>query len=90
MAREYSTYEAKAKFSEIIRAVREGQRVVIRYRGRPVAEVRPVEPAPQRLVDRLADLERRGVIGPAPTIRHALTPVADRPGALATFLEERD
>ena len=33
MAHVYSTYEAKARFSEVIRKVRAGQRVVIAYRG---------------------------------------------------------
>ena len=37
----YSTYEAKAKFSEVIRKVRAGQTVRIAYRGEEIAEVRP-------------------------------------------------
>ena len=39
MARVYSTYEAKAKLSEILRKVRAGQKVGISYRGELVAEV---------------------------------------------------
>ena len=37
MGRWYSIYEAKAKFSEIIRKVREGQTVTVSYHGEPVA-----------------------------------------------------
>ncbi|MYA59219.1 MAG: type II toxin-antitoxin system prevent-host-death family antitoxin, partial [Chloroflexi bacterium] len=33
MATTYSTYEAKAKFSEVIRRVREGETVVVSYHG---------------------------------------------------------
>lgn len=39
MSDTYSTYEAKARFSEIIRKVRSGKHVRITYRGREVAEV---------------------------------------------------
>ena len=33
----YSTYEAKARFSEVLRMVREGASVTISYRDHPVA-----------------------------------------------------
>ncbi|MCK6527555.1 type II toxin-antitoxin system prevent-host-death family antitoxin [Myxococcota bacterium] len=90
MAREYSTYEAKARFSEIIRAVMGGQRVVIRFRGRPVAEVRPLEAPEIGLADRIGDLERSGVLGPAPRAPGRLAPIARREGALQRFLGERE
>ena len=35
----YSTYEAKTKFSELLRKVRQGGRVVITFHGEPVAEI---------------------------------------------------
>ena len=38
-----STYEAKARFSEVIRLVREGRTVHISYHGKPVAEIRPIQ-----------------------------------------------
>ena len=41
----YSIHEAKARFSEIIRQVREGKTVAVSYRGKPVAEIRPIEEA---------------------------------------------
>ena len=40
----YSTYEAKARFSEVLRQVRAGTTVTVTYRGEPVAEIRPIEP----------------------------------------------
>jgi prevent-host-death family protein len=86
----YSTYEAKAKFSEVIRKVRAGQRVVIAYRGREVAEIRPIERAAvplERAVERLEDrgivARFRGSVGP-------LRPVARRRGALRRFLDARE
>ena len=42
MALSYSIYEAKARFSEVIRQVREGKTVPVSYRGEPVAEIRSI------------------------------------------------
>ena len=39
MSTAYSIYEAKAKFSEVMRKGRGGQRVVVTYHGQPVAEI---------------------------------------------------
>ena len=44
MAVTYSTYEAKARFSEVLRQVREGETVTVTYRGEPVAEIRLIQP----------------------------------------------
>jgi prevent-host-death family protein len=90
MARSYSTYEAKAKLSEILRRVREGQHVTITYHGRPVAEVRPVSREARPLSERVRELEERGVVVGAGKPSRPLSPVARRPGALKRFLEERD
>ncbi len=57
----YSTYEAKARFSEILRQVREGKTVYISYHGETVAEVRPLE-EPADLRERLERLEEQGVL----------------------------
>lgn len=86
----YSTYEAKARFSELLRLVREGQSVTVTYRGEPVAEVRPIRPPPKTLVERLDDLERRGILVPFKGERRTLRPVTSRPGALDRFLAERE
>ena len=55
----YSTYEAKARFSEVIRHVRDGKTVTVSYRGEPVAEIRPLE-RPTTIEQRTQELERRG------------------------------
>jgi prevent-host-death family protein len=90
MPRTYSTYEAKSRFSEVIRHVRSGERVVIAYRGEPVAEIRPIEPAAPRLASRLVRLKDQGVLVPLPAGKRALRPLGKRPGALKRFLAERD
>ena len=85
----YSTSEAKARFSEIIRLVRDGRTVTVSYRGEPVAEVRPIQERPATIEERTEELERRGVlVGP----REPRTPFeggVHMPGALKRFLEER-
>lgn len=88
----YSTYEAKTKFSELLRKVRQGERVVITYHGEPVAEVRPIEKATETFEERLARLEREGQISPAamPPAKGTWKPIAHRPGALQRFLDDRD
>jgi prevent-host-death family protein len=90
MPRTYSLYAAKAKLSEIVRRVREGDVVTISYRGEPVAEVRPIPKGKQTLEKRIKELEARGVIVRAATRRGKLRPIAHRPGALKRFLAERD
>ena len=86
----YSIYEAKARFSEVIRRVREGRTVTVSYRGEPVAEIRPVERRREATLDeRLDELRRRGVLVPAANPKQPFRPVARRPGALARFLAER-
>ncbi len=85
----YSTYEAKAKFSEILRKVRAGESVYVTYRGEEVAEIRPVEKADD-LAARLEELRARGILSGPAARRGELKPVARRPGALKRFLESRD
>ena len=90
MAIIYSLYDAKAKLSEIVRRVREGDTVTITYRGRPVAELRPVGQKPDTFEERIRALEARGVIVGSGKPRGKLRPIARRPGALRRFLAERD
>ena len=86
----YSTSEAKARFSEVLHQVREGNVVTVSYRGEPVAEIRPIPKGATTIEERLDDLERRGVIVGSGGPRRPLTGVAERPGALERFLTERD
>lgn len=90
MAIVYSTYEAKARFSELLRLVREGQIVTVSYRGEPVAEVRPIRQPSKSILERLDDLERRGILHSFGGERTSLRPVTRRKGALGRFLAERE
>lgn len=85
----YSTYEAKARFSEVIRRVRAGQTVVVSYRGEPVAEVRPISARDESIEQRLDDLAARGVVVRQDGPRAFLHPETRRTGALERFLAER-
>ena len=89
MVTTYSTYDAKAKFSEVIRRVRDGETVIVSYRGDPVAEIKPIEPSQTLLEDHLKDLERRGALIRPRAPRRGFKPLGRRPGALKRFLEER-
>jgi prevent-host-death family protein len=86
----YSTYEAKAKFSEIIRKVRAGKRVVVAHRGQIVAEIRPIASPARSLEDALDRLQDDGVLGAPAKPAGKLGPLARKPGALARFLESRE
>ena len=88
MIKEYSTYEAKAKFSEMLSLVRKGVTVLILYRGERVAEINAIQ---NDLSDqaKLKSLEDRGIV--SKTLgKKKLAPIAKKAGALARFLEERD
>ncbi len=86
----YSTYEAKARFAEVMRQVREGKTVTVSYRDEPVAEIRPLQPEPATIDERLEDLERRGVLVRSSLARRPLQVVERRAGAVERFLTERD
>lgn len=89
MADTYSTYDAKARFSEVIRKVRRGKRVVIEYHGEPVAEILPIAVGTRPFAEHVASLERAGAIAPAPG-GSTYRPVTRRPGGLKRFLKERE
>lgn len=90
MSDTYSLYEAKAHLSAIIRRVREGGRVVITVHGKPAAEIRPIESGEETLEERFARMEREGTLTRARGPRRPFEKIADRPGALQRFLDERD
>ena len=90
MAQTYSTYEAKARFSEIIRKVRAGQRIIISHRGLEVAEIRPLAIRDGGLANRLERMEEEGIVGPHRAPPGRLRPLARKPGALIRFLESRE
>jgi prevent-host-death family protein len=86
----YSAYDAKARFSEILRRVREGKTVIISYHGEPVAEVRPIGGRDEEVSRRLGRLEDRGVLVRAREREGRLGPVVRKPGALERFLDDRN
>lgn len=85
----YSTYDAKARFSEVMRLVREGGTVTVTYRGAPVAEIRPIERGAVSLEEHFAELEKRGILVPEKEPTAPLSAGPPSPGALARFLAER-
>lgn len=85
----YSTYDAKARFSEVLRRVREGRTVTVTYQGEPVAEIRPLERSGGTAA-RMEWLRSRGVLVAPEKKRHGLKPIARRPGALDRFLADRN
>ena len=93
----YSQSEAKSRFSEILALVSSGQTVSISHNGKTIAEIRQPERQDENLSrtdeegfeDRLAELERRGVLvrsGKRWKPVHAGDPM---PGAVERFLAER-
>jgi prevent-host-death family protein len=90
MSTTYSLYDAKARFSEVMRRVRSGGSVVITFRGAEIAEIRPLRKGEDRLARRLVRMEERGLVRPAASKAKKLGTLARRPGALKRFLDERE
>ncbi len=85
----YSTYEAKARFSEVMRLVREGGTVTVTYRGDPVAEIRPIKRGAKSVEEHFAELEQRGIVVPAKDPHSPLRAGLPKLGSLSRFLAER-
>ena len=86
----YSVYDAKARFSEVLRHVRDWKTVTVSYRGKPVAEIRAIRDSSATIEARLDDLERQGIVVLSGEPRKPLKAVRRRPGAFKQFLAERD
>jgi prevent-host-death family protein len=87
----YSTYEAKAQFSKILRKVMRNRRVIITRRGEPIAEIGPVTRNGEGIEDHLKRLESEGIITRNPdSPLSSIAPLEKRAGALDRFLEDRD
>lgn len=86
IAATYTIREAESKLDEVLSRVRAGESVVLTDEGRQVAEIRPVA-APSE--EGIRELQAKGVIGPVVKPLGSLEPLAERPGALARFLEAR-
>lgn len=85
----YSTYEAKARLSELLDRVEKGDVVTITRHGEPVAEVRPIDQPAHSFSRRVDELRRRGVLS-EPGRRLKASPLARRKGALRRFLDARE
>ena len=72
-----------------MRRVRDGDTIVVTYRGEPVAEIRPLEKRAQHLDKRTRELEQRGVIAGPRKRRSPFKLGKHVPGALERFLSER-
>ena len=87
-----STYEAKARFSELLRAVRAGKSITVLYRGEPAAELRPLPPDEGLARVRLRALQERGQLQRAASAVEPLRPAPDwqrcRVGALRRYMED--
>lgn len=95
MKESYSLYEAKARFSAIVRLVREGRSVTITLHGEPVAELRPYQKPDRRqtLAERVGELTARGEVTPPtrePSDPEVFRVGKKRPGALQRFLDDRE
>ncbi|MCP3982722.1 MAG: type II toxin-antitoxin system prevent-host-death family antitoxin [bacterium] len=89
MSKIYTTYEAKARFSEILRRVRDGQSVTISYHGTAVAEIRPVYATGDE--DRaLQEMEDEGILSRSTAPTGELSALAKKKGALKRFLDSRE
>ena len=88
-ADEYSTYEAKARFSELLRKVRAGRTVTITYHGKAIAEIHPIRPE-GGVEARIETLRASGRIAGGGSVKGRLRSVARRPGALDRFLADRE
>ena len=64
---EIGSFEAKTKFSELLRKVEHGETFTITVRGRVVAQLTPpepkIKPVPQDVIDRLMNPSIHGVSG---------------------------
>ena len=86
MRHAYSIYDLKAKLSQVLKLVAQGQQVVITDRGKPSFEI-VIFNEKENLDGRLEFFERQGLIKPGR--RGKLAPIATKKGAVARFLKER-
>jgi prevent-host-death family protein len=86
--------EAKNHLSELLARVQRGETVLILDRDKPVARIVPIETTDRTDDERLADLERRGIIRrAAKPPRRTLPPPIDWPqgdSLLEALLSDRE
>lgn len=82
--------EARLRFGDLLRAVKQGTEWVITDRGRPVARLLPVIPDELSLDERIKHLVDTGQISPQPPQSHPLPPPLPLPGDLAQCWLQED
>jgi prevent-host-death family protein len=86
--------QAKNHLSELLAGVKRGETVLILERDRPIARIVPIETSQQSDDERLAELERRGIIRRAARPpRKTLPPPIDWPESgslLEALLKDRE
>lgn len=87
MRRVYSIYDVKAKLSQLLRLVKEGETVIISDRGTPQFEIILYQKS-ENFSDRIKELTMRGMIQPA--TESTLQPIANIEGVVERFLQSRD
>lgn len=86
----YSTREAGARFPAIIQKVRNGETVIVADQGQPSVEIRLIQTHSAEMREKLAELEREGVLVRT-TIRNRQRKIGKPiPGALDRFLADRN
>ncbi len=85
----YSVYEAKARFSEILRKVERNKRVVITKHGTRVAEIIPVCEDQEDLASRLQRLHEEGLTSDCLGSPADIGGLVVKPGVLERFLRDR-
>lgn len=84
----YSIYDLKAKLSQALKYVDQGQQVIVTDRGRPSFEIISFKEKEEGLEQRLENFKRQGIIRVANN-KDPLTPIASRPGSVERFLKYR-
>lgn len=85
----YSTQEAGARFPAIIQEVCNGETVIVADQGQPSVEIRLIQTYSAQMREKLADMEREGVL--RTTIRNRQRKIRKPiPGALERFLADRN
>jgi prevent-host-death family protein len=87
MTMTYAAGEISTRLDEILEEVKAGERVVISDEGEEIAEILPIHTHSED--DSLRDLIEEGIITPPGKPPRDFTPLADLPGTLAWFLENR-
>lgn len=83
--------DAKLHLSKLLKRVQQGQVVLLKDRGRPVARIVPIDSHTLELSERIKRLEEQGVIEPTPKKhRKTLASPIPVPGDMAQSLLQED